>query len=67
MVWILGLSTSAFAITNPDSITFGADNYTNIFENVMDTGDMLIVAEGYVNYSTLPTDYVASESYRLGL
>jgi hypothetical protein len=59
------ISTPAFAIANPDSIAFGTGTSStyNVFENVLEDGDMLIAAEGYVHYIVEPTDYQASESF----
>ncbi len=55
----------AFAISNPDSISFGTDNTTQyaVFENVNETGDILFIAEGFVYYATEPTDYDANEAF----
>ncbi len=55
----------ALAISNPDSISFGAGTSPtyNVFENVHEIGDMLFVAEGYVHYVTEPTDYTASHAF----
>jgi len=57
VVFILAASP-VFAITNPDNIDFGtgADTLYKVFENVIETGDMLFVAEGYVNY-VAPADF----------
>lgn len=53
-------SIPVYAIANPDSIAFG---YYKVFENVLETGDMLFTAEGQVIYAVLPTDYTASEAF----
>jgi len=47
------LAKPAFAIANPDNIAFGtgADSYYKVFYNVLETGDWLAVAEGYVYYN----------------
>lgn len=57
--------TPAYAISNPDSIAFGTGTTPtyNVFENVLEAGDWLVVAEGYVHYTTTPTDYTASEAF----
>lgn len=67
---LLGLSLLAspiLAITNPDDIDFGSGTLPlyKVFENVQETGDMLFVAEGLVEYAN-PADYApydACESY----
>ena len=55
----------ALAISNPDSITFGSGAYPEkrVFENVLETGDMLITAEIYPYYAVEPTDYTADEAF----
>jgi len=57
-----------FAITNPNSISFGSgtSNY-KVFENVLENDDMLVVAQGYVYYVVEPTDYTASEAFTFEL
>jgi hypothetical protein len=54
-----------FAIDNPDNIDFGTGTSPlyKVFENVLETGDMLFVAEGYVDYTVEPTDYKANEAF----
>jgi hypothetical protein len=47
-------------IGNPDAIDLG---YYKVFYNVVETGDMLFVAESRVVYDLTPTDYNASESF----
>lgn len=58
------LVATVLAISNPDSISFGtgAPSY-KAFENCLETGDMLFVAEGYVYYAVEPTDYDADEAF----
>jgi hypothetical protein len=53
------------AIANPDNIDFGTGTTPlyKVFENVLEDGDMLFIAEGYVNYAVEPTDYEASEAF----
>jgi len=62
---ILSISTTAFAIGNPDAIDFGTGTVRiyNIYENVLEDDDMLIVVEGYVYYAVPPTDYTAGEAF----
>lgn len=57
--------TPVWAISNPDSIAFGTGTSSlyKVFENVLETGDMLFVAEGYVDYTVEPTDYTADEAF----
>jgi len=67
LVGVLLIVSPALAITNPDDIDFGSGNLPlyKIFENVQETGDMLFVAEGLVEYAN-PADYApykADESY----
>ena len=63
MIGFLSFSTVAFAISNPDDMSWGADNYTWVFENVMQTGDMLFIAEVNIEYTTTPTDYSPDEAF----
>lgn len=58
-------ATPALAIVDPDEVAFGSANlsYYKVFENVLETGDMLLVAEGFVSYNTTPTDYTASQAF----
>ena len=58
-----------FAITNPNTIAFGSGTTSQykVFENVLEDGDMLVVAEGYVYYVVEPTDYTASEAFNFEL
>jgi hypothetical protein len=58
-------SPFALAIANPDNIDFGTGTIPlyKVFENVQEDGDMLFVAEGWVNYAVTPTDYDANESF----
>lgn len=65
VVFTLSYSTTCFAIANPDDIDFGTGSVRlyNIYENVLETGDMLIVVEGYVHYAVTPTDYTAGEAF----
>lgn len=62
---LLLVATPVLAIANPDNIWFGttADKYVRVFENVYETGDMLFLAEGFVDYASAPTDYTASEAF----
>lgn len=57
---MLSLSSLVFAIVNPDSIDIGS---YKVFENVLETGDMLFIAEGQVTYAIEPTDYTADEAF----
>lgn len=52
------------AVSNPDSISFGSgdEGKYKVFENVLETGDMLFIAEGLVEYATLPS-YDADELF----
>ncbi|KKN79355.1 hypothetical protein LCGC14_0341370 [marine sediment metagenome] len=63
MVFIL--ATPAYAIVNPDNIAFGTGTIPlyKVFEGVVETGDMLFMAEGYVDYTVIPTDYTAREAF----
>lgn len=66
IVAIVSVSIPVFAIGNPDSISFGTGNTTStyaVFSNVRETGDMLFMAEGFVNYAIIPTDYTADQSF----
>lgn len=59
----------AYAISNPDTIEFGSGITApyKIFYNVFETGDWWVIAEGYVNYASEPTDYTASEAFNFEL
>ena len=59
------LATPVYAIANPDDIDFGSGTQTQykVFENVIETGDMLFVAEGFVDYAIPPTDFTAAEAF----
>ncbi len=65
VVLVFLLPVSAYAIVNPDNISFGTGTIPlyKVFENVSETGDMLFMAEGYVDYTVIPTDYTASEAF----
>lgn len=54
-----------YAIANPDSTP--SFNYYEIFYNVLETGDMLITAEGKVIYAVEPTDYTPEEAFSFEL
>ncbi len=62
---LLFVASPVFAISNPDTITFGTGSIPlyKVFTNVSETGDMLFVAEGYVHYITTPTDYTAKQAF----
>lgn len=61
MLCIMALpAIPVYAISNPNSINFG---YYNVFENVLEDGDMCFIAEGKVIYAITPTDYTADESF----
>lgn len=62
---LLIISSMALAIANPDGIAFtsAVTPRYKVFEDVAETGDMLFVAEGYVDYTVEPTDYTASEAF----
>lgn len=65
LIGIMLISFPVLAISNPNDIAFGtaSEPYYKVFENVLETGDMLIVAEGYVYYDSEPTDYRASQAF----
>lgn len=65
MANLLLLATPAFAINNPNNIDFGTGiaKYYKVFYNVLETGDWLVAAEGYVNYAVEPTDYDPEEAF----
>jgi len=52
-------------VPNPDAITFGTGTAPlyKVFYNVHETGDMLVVAEGYVYYATALRDDTAKEAF----
>lgn len=52
------------AISNPDSITLSR---YKVFENILETGDMLFATEANVYYATEPTDYDASEAFQFDI
>lgn len=60
LITLLLIATPVLAISNPDSISMP---YYKIFENVLEDGDMLIVAEGNIEYASEPTDYKASQAF----
>lgn len=66
---ILFVASPVFAISNPAIIAFGTGTTAQykIFENVLETGDMMLIAESYVYYVLEPTDYTASEAYTFEL
>tara|TARA_Y100000310_G_scaffold298018_1_gene331548 strand:- start:914 stop:1936 length:1023 start_codon:yes stop_codon:yes gene_type:complete len=61
---ILLISFPVLAIANPDSITFGSGTIARykVFENVNEAGDMLFVAECYVEYAAEPSE-AAGEAF----
>lgn len=65
IIGLLLITSVAFAIVNPDSMAWGTGTTAtyNIFENVLETGDWLIVAEADVAYAVTPTDYTAEEAF----
>ena len=65
LLLLLLITIPVYAISNPDSIAFGTGSIPlyKVFENVVETGDMLFVVEGYVHYVVTPTDYTASEAF----
>ena len=65
MGWSIIVAHPVLAISNPDVITFGSGTVPlyKVFENVAETGDMLFVAEGLVEYTVTPTDYTAEEAF----
>lgn len=65
LTWLLFSSTPAYAIVNPDTISFGTGTtaYYKVFYNVLESGDWLIAAEGYVYYIVEPTDYLPKEAF----
>lgn len=62
---VISASIPVLAIGNPDTIAFGSGSSAqyNVFNNVLETGDWLIDAEGLVSYTVTPTDYTASEAF----
>lgn len=62
---ILLMTSPVMAIANPNAIDFGTGTIPlyKVFENVLETGDMLFVAEQYVHYVAEPSDYTASEAF----
>ncbi len=65
LLWLSIFVLPVFAISNPADIDFGTgstDMY-NVFYNVLETGDWLVSAEGYVYYATEPTDYTAEQAF----
>jgi hypothetical protein len=65
IIGTLLISSPVYAIANPDDIEFGTGTTRiyNVFENVLEDGDWLILAEGYVHYVVTPTDYTADEAF----
>lgn len=61
----ISASISVLAIGNPNTLAFGSGSSSqyNVFNNVLETGDWLIDAEGLVAYTVTPTDYTASEAF----
>lgn len=72
LVSIFLIAVPVLAIANPATIAFtssGTGRY-KAFENVHETGDMLFVAESYINYDPAPgtpTDYTAEEAFQFQL
>jgi hypothetical protein len=65
LIGILLICAPVLAIANPANIEFGTgtDTYYKVFYDVLEEGDWLVVAEGFVNYTTEPTDYTAEQAY----
>lgn len=66
LIGIVLVASPVFAIVNPDNQVdygTGTTRLYNIYENVLETGDMLIAAEVMVEYAAPPTDYTASEAF----
>lgn len=66
MLSICLIAMPVLAIGNPDeTIAFGTGTTPTykVFYDVLETGDWLVLAEGYVQYDTTPTDYDADEAY----
>ena len=59
------IASPVLAIGNPNTISFGTGTLPlyKVFENVLETGDMLFIVESYVYYAVTPTDYGADESF----
>jgi hypothetical protein len=60
LILLFLIASPVLAISNPDSIAFGL---YGVYENAAETGDMLIIAEGIVEYTVEPTDYDADEAF----
>lgn len=70
VITLLFVASPVLAIANPDTIWFGTKTpikYVKAFENVGETGDMLFLAEGFVDYAVTPDDYNAGEAFILQL
>jgi len=66
VISFLIVAVPVFAIVDPTDIFFGSNppaSFAKVFENVSETGDMLFLAEGFVDYAAPPTDYTASEAF----
>ena len=63
LIMLVSVVTPAFAIANPDDISFGENDRYQVFYNVVETGDMMFVAEAFPYYAVEPTDYSASEAF----
>jgi hypothetical protein len=63
---MMSMTLYVFAIDNPDNqVDFGTGTVRlyNIYEDVLEADDMLIVAEVMVDYASPPTDYTAEEAF----
>jgi hypothetical protein len=69
---VISVAVPIFAIANPDNIRFYGNNTGGIsrayaYYNVNQTGDMLFIAETFVDYAVVPTDYTAKQAFNFEL
>lgn len=64
VISVLVMALPVYAIANPDDISFGTATSTGAtyraFYNVVETGDMLFMAESYIHYAATPTESAES-------
>ena len=72
LLLVLVIVMPVSAIGNPTTIRFygnisGGQPRVKAFYNVKETGDMLFLAETYVHYASIPTDYTAKQAFSFEL
>lgn len=60
---LMCFGSTAYAIGNPDSTPTVQNYHVWAWRNILETGDMLVMAIENTPYATTPTDYLYSEAY----